>query len=461
MALLPRPQQEPLAAAIAAADIILITQASAVVQVTGTTISAQASDNSYNDSANGFLAAGIAPGMGLKVSGFTGSAGNNTDVAIALSVTAGKIIVSGVTLVDDAAGESVTVAQLITRRTSAAAIRTIDASTVTLSVADASDWNGGVDPGDTDDALNQLADRTKSLEAAIGAAVNIPSQRFTMETGSTADSDPTAGLLKFNNSTHSSATFAYVDDLTSDGVDLSTFFNALGATGFMKVQSAADAGEWIIFRWTAVTDATGYFKFALTYQAHLGTLDDGDALLVEWDSDAAGGSSSAGRHEIWIPASAMLPSATGGCDEVGRVASGANQPDIVYLGFDASVQEYAQFSRGMEKSWDEGTVSFIPYWSHASTSTNFGVVWELQAVAIGNNEAIGTAFGTMQSSTDTGGTTDREYIGPESSAITVAGSPAAGDHVRFRISRHGGNLAVDGRLHGILLVITTDAGTDA
>ena len=64
-----------------------------------------------------------------------------------------------------------------------------------------------------------------------------------------------------------------------------------------------------------------------------------------------------------------------------------------------------------------------------------------------------------------GGTTDSLYISPESSAITVAGTPAAGDMVFFRIARvatdGADTLAVDARLHGITLFINTSALTDA
>lgn len=77
--------------------------------ITATTISAAASDNSYNDSGNGFVTAGFAVGDRVTVTGFTGNAANNTEDAIITSVAAGKIIVSGPTLVDDAAGESVTI----------------------------------------------------------------------------------------------------------------------------------------------------------------------------------------------------------------------------------------------------------------------------------------------------------------------------------------------------------------
>ena len=46
----------------------------------------------------------------------------------------------------------------------------------------------------------------------------------------------------------------------------------------------------------------------------------------------------------------------------------------------------------MPKSWNEGTVSFVPVWSHGSTTTNFGVVWALQAVARSDDDAMDVAF---------------------------------------------------------------------
>jgi hypothetical protein len=173
----------------------------------------------------------------------------------------------------------------------------------------------------------------------------------------------------------------------------------------------------------------------------------------------------AGRHAVFISAAGMVPSVTGGCQALTAIASAANQPDIVTLNFDTATQEYAQFSFAMPKSYNEGTVTFAPVWSHAATTTNFGVVFDLQALALSNDDAIAQAFGTAQTSIDTGGTTNDVYVGPESSAITIAGSPAAEDVVFFRISRVTGNgsdtMAVDARLHGIILYITTDAGTDA
>lgn len=171
-----------------------------------------------------------------------------------------------------------------------------------------------------------------------------------------------------------------------------------------------------------------------------------------------------GRTARWIAARDMSPSASGGCAPLATIASAANQPDIQTLDFDSSAQEFAQFSILMPKRWDRGTISFVPVWSHPSTTVNFGVVWELQAVAVSNDDAIAVAYGTAQGSADTGGTTNDVYVGPESAAITVAGSPAVGDLVFFRLARAPANgsdtLNVDARLHGIELYFHSAAEND-
>lgn len=180
---------------------------------------------------------------------------------------------------------------------------------------------------------------------------------------------------------------------------------------------------------------------------------------------AGASGATAGRHAVPISAATMQPSVTGGCAPLAAIASAANQPDIVSLDFDHTTQEFAQFSIDMPKSWNEGTVTFKAIWSHAATSTNFGVAWDLQAVAVSDNEAIDQAFGTAVVVVDTGGTTNKKYSSSESAAITIAGTPAAEDTVFFRLSRvpadAGDNLAVDARLHGIVIYITTDAENDA
>jgi hypothetical protein len=179
---------------------------------------------------------------------------------------------------------------------------------------------------------------------------------------------------------------------------------------------------------------------------------------------ASGGGGSGGLQDIWIPAAAMVPRITNGAAE-GSGETTTNRIMRRTLDFDASTQEFAQFCWRMPKSWDEGTVTFLAVWSHAATTTNFGVVWSLAGVAISDDDTQEVAEGTAQLSTDTGGTTDDLYQSPASSAITIGGSPAEGDYVVFEVARvpadAGDTMAIDARLHGIILRMTTNAATDA
>lgn len=172
----------------------------------------------------------------------------------------------------------------------------------------------------------------------------------------------------------------------------------------------------------------------------------------------------AGRQTIWVPASAMITRTTNGA-ATGTVEMSTNRNMFATLDFDTTTQEFAQFEIHMPKSWNLGTLTFQPVWSHASTTTNFGIVWALEAIARSDNEAGDVAFGTAQTSTDTGGTTNNIYIGPESAAITVGGSPAVGDTVQFQIKRNPADasdtMAIDARLHGVRIFYTTNASTDA
>lgn len=173
-----------------------------------------------------------------------------------------------------------------------------------------------------------------------------------------------------------------------------------------------------------------------------------------------------GKQAIYIDATAMTARTTNGAAAATSTESTTNKIMQEGYDFDASTIEYMQFRWRMPKQWDEGTVTFVPVWSHASTSTNFKVSWGLQAVAISDDDALDAAFGTAQYSNDTGGTTRDLYQGPESSAITVAGSPAADDYVVFQVLRKADDgtndtLAIDATLHGIVLFITNNTGNDA
>jgi hypothetical protein len=173
--------------------------------------------------------------------------------------------------------------------------------------------------------------------------------------------------------------------------------------------------------------------------------------------------SSVGRQTVWVPASAMISQTTNGAAS-GSAETATNDVMLQTMDYDSATQEYAQFTVALPKSWDGGTVAFRAFWSHAATTTNFGVALGLQAVAIPNDGGYDVAFGTAVYVTDTGGTTDDQYTTDESGAVTVAGTLTYGSVTVFRVTRDPANgsdtLAVDARLHGIQLFYTTNAATD-
>lgn len=181
-----------------------------------------------------------------------------------------------------------------------------------------------------------------------------------------------------------------------------------------------------------------------------------------WHYFGGGGGSTVGKHSIWVPSSAIIPRSTLGANVA--VVQLSNYVMLPTLDFDAGQDEYAQFTVTMPKSWDELTVTAKFVWTHGTASTNFGVVWGLQGTAFSNDDALNTAFSGGATVLDTGGTASDLYISPETSAITIAGTPAEGDFVVFQVYRDfdgtGDDLAVDARLLGVLLIYTTNASTD-
>lgn len=172
-----------------------------------------------------------------------------------------------------------------------------------------------------------------------------------------------------------------------------------------------------------------------------------------------------GKQTISIPAGAMYPRNSNGCAPLATIAGESGQPDSKTLDFDKDAVEYAEFIVPMPKGWNASTLTYQVIWSHPSTSTNFNVAFDLQAVALADDDALATNFGTAVQVNDTGGTTSDIYFTPESGSVTVGNTPSKGDLVCFRLSRvatdaTNDTLAVDARVHGVKLYYTTDAAND-
>jgi len=172
----------------------------------------------------------------------------------------------------------------------------------------------------------------------------------------------------------------------------------------------------------------------------------------------------AGKETIWVPAVAMYPTTTNGCADLSQTELTAGQPELKSLDFDKDSDESCQFSIAFPKSWNEGTITFQAFFTANTTNTGTAS-FKLNGVAIADNGAIDVGFGSAVGHTAKAhsGTANDLNITDESSAITIAGSPSAGEQVFFSIFRDvsADSLTADAKLLGIKIFFTTDAPNDA
>ena len=199
------------------------------------------------------------------------------------------------------------------------------------------------------------------------------------------------------------------------------------------------------------------------------TATDVEGALAELQADAeAHLADSSAAHEhgaigvtgmkqtLILTAGGGTPTTTSPCEEKQKVEFGTNDRDVWALDFDSATKEYAFWDFAMPSNWDAGTVTAIFHWFANDATTN-GVRWGLQAVANGDGEALDVAYGTAQEVTDNQASTANQCrISAATSAITVGGTPAAGDTITFRAYRDpanaGDTLAVDARLMKIVVL---------
>jgi hypothetical protein len=147
-----------------------------------------------------------------------------------------------------------------------------------VSIADVGTYYTGTD---VEAALQEIG---ATLATLSGTSDVDTDEVFTSDTGSTADSDPGAGLFKWDNATQASATALYMDNQTADAVSLVTFFASLPPDGYIHLAQNDDATKWQVWKWSGLpTAATGYYKFTgLTLMASGGSIANTKAVSVSF-----------------------------------------------------------------------------------------------------------------------------------------------------------------------------------
>jgi hypothetical protein len=168
-----------------------------------------------------------------------------------------------------------------------------------------------------------------------------------------------------------------------------------------------------------------------------------------------------GKHSIWVPAAAMYANTTNGCSALTQVEL-SNGPELKVLDFAADADDFAQFTIAFPKSWNEGTVTFQPYWTVTGTNTGT-VVWGMSAVAFADNADQNTTFGSIALSAAKAhsGTSNDINVSAESAALTIK-SAAVDTLTYFQIFNDTSASGQTGvaRLTGVKILYTVNTGND-
>jgi len=202
----------------------------------------------------------------------------------------------------------------------------------------------------------------------------------------------------------------------------------------------------------------GAVELATTAEVVTGT----DTARASTPAGVAAAAIYQGVHTISVPAGAMKARTTLGA-AAGVTETTTNKIMVSTFDFDKDADEFVQFIVPMPKSWNEGTVTAIVGWTASGGSGD--VVWGVQAVALSNDDALDAAFGTAQTVTDTLTATGDLCVTSATSAITIAGTPAAEDTVVFQVYRDANAVAdthsADAKLVWVKILYTIDAKNDA
>jgi len=268
-----------------------------------------------------------------------------------------------------------------------------------------------------------------SIEVQAGGTDDLDTIVTTnLDAGSTllvyADNDAEDIVLKHESGGAGQLHMIDNQDYTLDVVDKFVFFVRIGTDWYETCRG--------IF--AATTDEAGIVE-RLTQAEFLIMTDVSRYVTADLIADVA-------QYSI-IPfdAASLVPGTTDGAESGTNEYTTGDNYDADYYAFDDATQEYT-FLRitEMPPTWDRGTVKFKFKWSSAAgSSTGDTVEWEVDGIAIGNNDSIDNiTFGGAQVISDVLLANDGAdlQLSDPTPAITIGGTPALGDEVIFRISRN-------------------------
>lgn len=145
----------------------------------------------------------------------------------------------------------------------------------------------------------------------------------------TNDSDPGPGSLRLSSENQSTSQFLYIDPVTDDMVDISSYLTAFASgtsvlKGSVRIQKVGDSSGWLLFDASNVTISNGYCKINVQAKASsfFSPFSKGDQIQIFFDrkGDRGDGGNTPTPEEMRA-AIGILPIANGGTEAT--TASGA------------------------------------------------------------------------------------------------------------------------------------------
>ena len=211
---------------------------------------------------------------------------------------------------------------------------------------------------ETDTGLMKLGDGSTHYNSLnyINQNPATPCFQYTVDT-TTTDSDPGTGKLRFNNATQNSATKLYIDDAEAlSSTDLSAFFTELAgssATGILHLTGIL--GTFKVYKWTAIDDGTGYFKFTVTHLCSSGNFTNGQKVRAIFHPMPA--SSGGGGSTAWTLLNSWDFSVSGAVANIEASLAGYNEVLVIAYGVTLAASGY----RGVQFSGDGGSTWATSY----------------------------------------------------------------------------------------------------
>lgn len=141
------------------------------------------------------------------------------------------------------------------------------------------------------------------------------------------------------------------------------------------------------------------------------------------------------KRSIVLTAAGGWPSTTSGCAAAALSEASTNKQNTFSLDFDKASDENAEWTVVMPDNYDGSTLTAKFFWTAAAGTAGQTVSINIQGRAYANDDAIDQAWGTAVAVSDALIATGDVHVTSESGAITLAGSPAGGQLVQFRVYR--------------------------